>query len=149
MATIAPLTVADRPRWGELWAAYQTFYEVQLPEAVTEATWARLQDGRIHALGARDASGRLVGIVHFLYHQDTWSELPACYLQDLYVEPELRGSGWGRRLIEAVAAASAAAGANPPYWLTHTSNAVARKLYDRLASNQGFIQYLYAGSTAP
>jgi hypothetical protein len=39
------------------------------------------------------------------------------------------------RLIEA--------GANPPYWLTHETNAVARRLYDRLATNLGFIQYQY------
>jgi len=34
-------------------------------------------------------------------------------------------------------------GANPPYWLTHETNSVARQLYDRLGKNQGFIQYQY------
>ena len=84
---IHALQAADRAAWENLWGAYQAFYQVALPAAVTEATWARLLDGRIHGLGARDAGGNLVGIVHFLYHQDTWSEAPACYLQDLYVAP--------------------------------------------------------------
>ena len=55
----------------------------------------------------------------------------------------MRGTGCGRMLIEAVAEAARAAGANSPYWLTHETNTVARRLYDRLAQNQGFIQYLY------
>jgi GNAT superfamily N-acetyltransferase len=84
-----------------------------------------------------------VGIVHFLFHEDTWSNVPACYLQDLYVDSTARGTGCGRMLIEAVAESARTAGANSPYWLTHQSNVVARRLYDRLGQNQGFIQYAY------
>ena len=143
---IAPLQPSERARWAQLWSEYQRFYGVELPAAVTEATWRRLQEGRVHGLGARDPAGHLVGIVHYLYHEDTWSTVPACYLQDLYVDPAARGTGCGRMLIEAVAEASRKAGANSPYWLTHQSNAVARQLYDRLAQNQGFIQYVYSAA---
>lgn len=144
---IDPLQSSERPRWGDLWEAYQAFYRVSLPAAVTDSLWDRLHGGHVHGLGARDPSGDLVGFVHFLFHEDTWSSAPACYLQDLYVAPRLRGTGCGRQLIEAVAAASQRAGANAPYWLTHESNTVARQLYDRLGQNQGFIHYVYG--TAP
>jgi GNAT superfamily N-acetyltransferase len=144
MISIAPLRLSERTRWEELWTEYQVFYGVVLPATVTERTWQRLHDGSVHCLGARDAAGHLLGIVHFLYHEDTWSTIPACYLQDLYVDSAARGSGCGRKLIEAVAAASREAGANYPYWLTHQSNAVARRLYDRLGQNQGFIHYVYS-----
>jgi GNAT superfamily N-acetyltransferase len=147
MLTITRITDPDHGRWLQLWTAYQVFYEVRLPEAVTAATWGRLQRGEFHALGARDNAGVLQGFVHFLYHGDTWSEVPACYLQDLYVEPALRGTGAGRQLIEAVAGAAATAGANPPYWLTHETNATARRLYDRIGNAPGFVQYLYGSST--
>ena len=140
---IAPLRAAERARWNELWCAYQRFYGVQLSAAVTESTWQRMLAGRIHGLGARDAQGQLLGIVHFLYHEDTWSTAPACYLQDLYVDETIRGSGCGRRLIEAVNAAALAAGANSPYWLTHETNTVARCLYERVARHHGFLQYTY------
>jgi GNAT superfamily N-acetyltransferase len=140
---ISPLRVAERARWDELWSAYQRFYDIKLGAEVTDSTWQRIHSGRIHGLGARDSSGLLVGIVHFLYHEDSWSTARACYLQDLYVDDGERGSGCGRRLIEAVNAAARAAGANSPYWLTHESNAVARRLYDRLARNHGFIHYSY------
>ena len=145
---IAPLQQSERVRWAQLWSEYQLFYHVELPEAVTEATWRRLHDGRVHGLGARDSAGQLIGIVHYLYHEDTWSTVPACYLQDLYVDPAARGTGCGRMLIQAVAEASKKAGANSPYWLTHQSNALARQLYDRLAQNQGFIQYVYSAAPA-
>ncbi|MGA9026453.1 MAG: GNAT family N-acetyltransferase [Steroidobacteraceae bacterium] len=140
---IAPLRVLDRTRWEQLWSDYQQFYGIQLPAAATEATWLRLHHGRIHGLGARDADDRLVGIVHFLTHEDTWSTKPACYLQDLYVDPSIRSKGCGTALIAAVAAAARTMGSSPPYWLTHESNAIARSLYDSVGRNHGFIQYTY------
>jgi ribosomal protein S18 acetylase RimI-like enzyme len=57
------------------------------------------------------------------------------------VAPEARGGGVGRALIEAVYARADAAGAARVYWLTHETNAPARKLYDQVATNAGFIQY--------
>ncbi len=143
---IAALKPADKPRWLELWSAYQEFYRTELPAEATDATWTRMQNGRIGGLGARDEAGKLVGIVHFLFHEDTWSPKSACYLQDLFVDPAARGHGCARQLIESVAAASKSAGANHPYWLTHETNTTARKLYDGVASNLGFIQYVYNGT---
>jgi GNAT superfamily N-acetyltransferase len=144
---ISRLRLSERARWGELWSEYQTFYGVALPDAVTESTWQRIHGGRVHGLGARDSAENLLGIVHFLFHEDTWSTDRACYLQDLYVSSTSRGTGCGRRLIEAVAESARAAGANAPYWLTHQSNGVARQLYDRLGQNQGFIHYVYKTET--
>jgi GNAT superfamily N-acetyltransferase len=141
---ITPLRPAERVRWGQLWREYQVFYKVDLPQEVTDNTWRRIQAGQVCALGARDRAGGLLGIVHFLFHEDTWSTVPACYLQDLYVDPKARGTGCARQLIEAVAAAAKAQGTNEPYWLTHETNSVARRLYDRLANNHGFIQYVYS-----
>ena len=143
MIHIGPLRSSERARWEQLWRDYQHFYGVALPSDVTDATWQRLLDGRVHGFGARDSTDTLVGIVHFLFHEDTWSTIPACYLQDLYVDPKIRGTGCGRLLIEAVAESAKAAGVNHPYWLTHETNSVARQLYDRIGKNQGFIQYLY------
>jgi GNAT superfamily N-acetyltransferase len=70
-------------------------------------------------------------------------------LQDLYVDPKARGTGCGRRLIDAVAESAKNAGANSPYWLTHHTNAAARQLYDRLGKNHGFIQYAYGRPPDP
>jgi len=146
MIVISAIQTSERRAWQRLWSEYQAFYHVQLPAAATEATWQRLHDGKIHGLGAHDSADRLIGIVHFLYHEDTWSTQPACYLQDLYVDAALRATGCGGQLIAAVAAAARSAGASAPYWLTHTTNDVARRLYDKVAKNHGFIHYQYAAA---
>ena len=81
---------------------YQKFYDTALSDAVFATT--RLMDPAepMFVLGAFDASGALVGIVHSIYHRSCWTEGPYCYLQDLYTAPDARGQGAGGALIEAV-----------------------------------------------
>ena len=135
--------MTDRDRWTELWRAYLEFYGTVLPVEQYDHTWQRLMSGQaLHGFGLRH-EGRLAGIVHFLFHESAWTARPVCYLQDLFVDPAVRGTGGGRRLIEAVAQAARAAGSPRLYWLTQSHNDVARTLYDRLASHTGFIRYEY------
>jgi GNAT superfamily N-acetyltransferase len=74
-------------------------------------------------------------------HRSTWARGNYVYLNDLFVTPDLRKSGAGRALIEAIYARADAMGAERVYWLTHESNTAARKLYDSLAVNDGFLEY--------
>jgi GNAT superfamily N-acetyltransferase len=137
------LEPGDRERWTELWRAYLTFYETELPDDTYEATWARIidPDGAIHALGVRDHDGRLVGITHFFTHAHGWTRGEACYLQDLFVDAEYRGRGYARALINGVAAAARLRDCSRLYWHTSESNATARRLYDTMAKYTGFIKY--------
>jgi GNAT superfamily N-acetyltransferase len=137
------LTEADRPRWTELWTAYLDFYSTQLSPEQYDHTWARLmRSGTLNGFALR-RDGALAGITHYLFHESGWTMTPVCYLQDLFVDPAVRGTGGGRHLIEAVAQAALAAGSTRLYWLTQTQNEVARQLYDRLARHTGFIRYEY------
>jgi GNAT superfamily N-acetyltransferase len=136
---ISPIEPADRDRWEVLARGYKQFYETRIPDEEYERAWQRLRTGAAHALGAR-IDGRLVGIAHFLYHASTWADR-VCYLQDLFVDPEARGHGVARALIEAVAERARADGASRYYWLTQRHNLVARALYDRVAVHRGFIRY--------
>jgi GNAT superfamily N-acetyltransferase len=141
---IRPLQPSDRAAWSPLWQGYLVFYEsADLPAEVTESTWSRLMDPAVdpHGLAAADETGRLVGFVHYLFHRSSWSIAPYCYLEDLYVDPEVRGGGIGKALIEAVYAASDAAGASRLYWLTQHFNARARRLYDHVGELTPFIRY--------
>ncbi|OMG72994.1 GNAT family N-acetyltransferase [Burkholderia ubonensis] len=140
---VRPLEAADEAAWRPLWCAYRRFYDTASSDAVLTMTWARLMDPAepMFVLGAFDDAGALVGIVHALYHRSCWTEGPYCYLQDLYTAADARGRGAGGALIEAVYARARDAGASRVYWLTHESNTTARALYDRLATNAGFIQY--------
>lgn len=142
--TVTRFSAGDRLRWTTLWTAYLDFYHTVLPASVFDHTWDRLlADTEIHGLAARDNSGQIVGIVHFLYHAHCWTPNRACYLQDLFVDGAARGTGAGRTLIEAVAGHARTHGADRLYWLTQDTNASARLLYDRLARQRGFIRYEY------
>lgn len=140
---IRPLQSADNRAWLALWRGYLTFYKTEVSDEVTAATWRRILDpgGPIHGLGAFDAQGRLVGIVHYLFHPVTWSAAERCYLEDLFVSADARGTGAGRALIEAVYRAADEAGADQVYWLTAHDNGTARRLYDRVARLTPFIKY--------
>jgi GNAT superfamily N-acetyltransferase len=139
---VRPLRPDEREAWEPLWSGYLAFYETAVTADVTDTTWRRLHDPAepMHLLGAF-IDGRLVGIVHYLFHRSTWTIGDYCYLQDLFTSPDARGQGAGRALIEAVYEQAGAAGASRVYWLTHESNAIARALYETLAERPGFIQY--------
>ena len=141
MLTIGKLTLADRAEWEVLFRGYITFYERTMPQAEYDRCWAVFQaDERVHALGAKLDDGRLVGIVHFLPHAST-SGPDVCYLQDLFTAADVRGRGVGRALIQAVCDWSRARKLVRVHWLTHHTNATARRLYDDVAENRGFIRY--------
>lgn len=141
--TIRPLAPADHAEWRRLWTGYLEFYNTSVSEAVYAVTFARLIDParpQQNALVA-ELDGRLVGLVHYIYHAHNWRAEDVCYLQDLYVDPETRGTGAGRALIEAVYAAADANGTPAVYWLTQEFNTTARQLYDRIATVTPFIKY--------
>ncbi|KLK92305.1 GNAT family acetyltransferase [Microvirga vignae] len=142
MIQIRPFTPEDRQAWEPLWQGYLTFYKSTLAAEVTEVTWRRLIDPAepMHGLVAI-LDGKVVGLVHYLYHRSTWSTGDYCYLQDLFTSEEARGRGVGRGLIEAVYDRARADGASRVYWLTHETNTAAQALYDKVASRSGFIQY--------
>jgi len=139
---IRPLEAGDRAQWGALWSGYLRFYRQQLPDDVTEGTFARLIDARarLHGLVA-ERGGVLAGFVHYQFHPTSWSLRDSCYLEDLYVDPQARGGGIGRGLIRAVYEAADRAQAATVYWLTQEFNADGRALYDTLARRTSFIRY--------
>src|SRR4051812_46377546 len=112
MATISALTADDHDDWLSLWWAYLGFYETELSTEQTELTFARLIDpaDAVHGVIARDEAGRAVGLVHWMTHPSTWAVGPYCYLEDLFVDPDARGSGVGAALIEQVRSWAAGSG---------------------------------------
>ncbi len=141
--TIRPLVAKDEAVWRDLWTAYLTFYKSSVPETVYQSTFARLlgdDSADFNALVA-EQDGRVVGLVHYLFHRHCWRVENVCYLQDLYADPSVRGTGIGRKLIESVYAAADDAGAPAVYWLTQDDNTAGRRLYDRVGQHTNFIKY--------
>ena len=132
----------ERGAWDPLWAGYLTFYKSTLVQEISDTAWARFHDPGepLFALGGY-IDGELLGFAHYLFHRSTWAHNRYCYLEDLYVSEDVRGQELGRALIEEVYRKAESAGASRVYWLTQSSNAQARALYDEVADNLGFIQY--------
>jgi len=143
---IRHLRAEDRADWQRLWTGYLDFYETSVAPETYETTFARLLPGGDPDMACRMAlsNGRAVGLVHFLFHKHCWRPEGACYLQDLYAEPEARGKGAGRALMQAVFAVAEARGVPYVYWLTQEFNATARELYDRIGEVTPFIKYVRA-----
>jgi GNAT superfamily N-acetyltransferase len=143
---VRPVRRADYLAWKDLWDGYNAFYGREGPTAlapeITQMTWLRFFDSYepMHALVAETSNG-ILGFAHFLYHRSTIQLGPTCYLQDLFSVEAARGRGVGRALIHAVYAHARSSGAPSVYWLTHESNAAARRLYDKVALRSGFIEY--------
>lgn len=140
---VRPLRPDDRRQWQPLWDGYNAFYERQdFPAEITETAWARFLDPAEPMFAAvAELDGKVVGLVHYLYHRSTTAPEDVCYLQDLFTAPETRGLGVGRALIEHVCDQAAKAGSRRVYWQTHEANP-ARKLYDRVAHVTPFRRYV-------
>jgi GNAT superfamily N-acetyltransferase len=137
---------SDFSQWLPLWQGYNKFYgrsgETALPDEITQTIWARFFDAYepVHAMVA-ESEGKLIGLVHYLFHRSTISIAPTCYLQDLFTDPSMRVKGIGRVLIDAVYKQARLAGVARVYWQTHESNSTAMKLYDKVAERSGFVVY--------
>ncbi|EKV30425.1 Histone acetyltransferase HPA2 [Caenispirillum salinarum AK4] len=134
----------DEPGWRALWRDYVRFYEADVPERITAHTWARILDpaSPVDCLVAVAPGGeRVVGFAVTILHEGTWTDRPVCYLEDLYVVPDMRGKGVGRRLIETLACRGRSRGWHRLYWQTHHDNTEARALYDQLARLTRFVRY--------
>lgn len=140
--TVRPLRIGDRAAWTRLWHDYLVFYETAASEAQYELNWARLFDPDEPVFGfLAERGGKAIGLVHIVFHRSFWLDGQSCYLQDLYADANLRGTGIGRALIEHVYKVAHDAGSTRVHWLTQYGNATARRLYDRIADESGFLQY--------
>ncbi|MCI5075250.1 GNAT family N-acetyltransferase [Oricola sp.] len=143
---IRPLQAGDEAEWRRLWTAYLEFYESSVGEEVYASTFARMLAGNAGAPNEFRGlialcDGKPVGLVHYLFHRHGWKIENVCYLQDLYADPQMRGKGVGRALVEAVYAAADAEGCPAVYWLTQDFNETARRLYDRIGKLTPFVKY--------
>ncbi len=138
------LEARDKADWVPLFKGYIKFYKASVADDVIEETWSRLhsdQEGFHIGFVAVDATDTPIGLAHVLLHRSTWSKTWYCYLEDLFVRPDIRARGIGRALIDAVYDHADAHGATRTYWSTEECNYRARGLYDQVAAKSPFLQY--------
>ncbi|MCS0499144.1 GNAT family N-acetyltransferase [Protaetiibacter mangrovi] len=142
---VRPVAPADAARWRTLFADYGVFYETAFTDEVLDRVWEQLlaEGSGIDGLVAvRD--GAIVGIAHYRSHPDTFSGGRDWFLDDLFVDPEVRGTGAGRALIAHLAQLAAGTGGSLR-WITADTNATAQALYDKVATRTRWVTYEIRG----
>jgi GNAT superfamily N-acetyltransferase len=101
------------------------------PELVER--WLFGEDSVASALVA-ESDGQVVGVAVWYRSYSTWTGLPGLYLEDLFVDPEQRGSGYGRRLLEALARIAVERGYARFEWVVLDWNTPAIEFYEALGA---------------
>jgi len=140
--TIRAIEEKDKSQWLKLWAGYLEFYKSTISPEQTELTWKRLINNELKMFGfvAENEDG-VIGFTHCLFRPSTWTETDYCYLEDLFVDPNIRGKGVGRALMEKVVEFAKQKESKRVYWTTQEFNKSARVLYDSITPVSEFVQY--------
>lgn len=141
---IAPVDAAEFEQLLPLIGSYQRFYEVEdVDEERNRAFFRRFlapsEDGML--IGAR-AEGRFLGFACLYWHFSSTLAAETVLMNDLYVEPDTRGKGIGRRLIEAGREVARERGAAHLEWATAPDNHTAQRLYDSTGAKRSeWVEY--------
>ncbi len=132
-----------RADWERLYAGYAEFYRVAQTAEMRHRVWGWINDPghEVEAFVAEDASGRAVGLAHFRAFARPLSASTGGFLDDLFVDPALRGGRVADALIAALAEEARRRGWSVIRWITADDNYRARGVYDRVATRTMWITY--------
>ncbi|WP_458094033.1 GNAT family N-acetyltransferase [Roseomonas sp. WA12] len=132
---ILPLEQRHRADWDRLYAGYAEFYRVTQTPEMRDRVWSWLHDAAHESNGliAEDAEGRAVGLAHYRAFARPLSATTGGYLDDLFVDPQMRGKRAADALINALAEIGRQRGWSVIRWITAEDNSRARAVYDRVA----------------
>jgi GNAT superfamily N-acetyltransferase len=140
--TIRAIEERDKVQWLKLWAGYLEFYKSTISPEQTELTWRRLINNELKMFGfVAESEEGVIGFTHCLFRPSTWTETDYCYLEDLFVDPNIRGKGVGRALMNKVFELAKEKKSKRVYWTTQEFNQTARVLYDSITPVSEFVQY--------
>ena len=138
---VRPATADDVDRWRELFQGYCDFYQIDLPDV--EVVWSWITDPacRSSACWPSTPTDRAVGLAHFRpYHRPSRAAM-GCYLDDLFVDPAVRGGGAADALLLALKQLAGERGWGVVRWITADDNHRARGKYDQYATRTMWVTY--------
>ncbi|GAA2167943.1 L-amino acid N-acyltransferase YncA [Humibacillus xanthopallidus] len=133
----------DFPQWRALYRGYADFYKVNQTEQSAALVWSWVNDPghEVNALVAETADGRLAGLAHYRAFARPLSATTGCFLDDLFVAPDHRGSGAAALLLERLSVIAAERGWSVVRWITADDNHRARSKYDQMATRTMWVTY--------
>ncbi|MGJ5619240.1 GNAT family N-acetyltransferase [Sulfitobacter sp. MF3-043] len=141
--TVRPVAAQDRSAWDILYQGYATFYKVDQTADMRDRVFGWLMDASHETSGlvAQDAQGKLIGLTHYRPFASPLRAATSCFLDDLFVDPDARGSGAAQALINGVAEVARTKGWAVVRWITADDNYRGRGVYDTLATRTMWITY--------
>jgi GNAT superfamily N-acetyltransferase len=142
--TIEKVTHLDLSELLPLMRAYCDFYEVEPRDDRLVNMSRALIDSPSEGcqLLARDPDRKPVGFATIFWGWSTLSASREGLMNDLYVVPDIRGGGVGRRLIDACRGECRKKGINTLTWSTAPDNKTAQRLYDSTgATSSTWLEY--------
>ena len=94
---VVRLIAAFRDWWGK---------DVPADDEIRRTVGLLLADPTTEFFLARDEGERAVGVCQVRYRLSVWTGSDDCWLEDLYVDEDARGGGYGRALVEAAVASA-------------------------------------------
>ena len=94
-----------------------------------------------------EVSGAIVGYAVFFTNCSTFAGRAGIYLEDLYVQPAVRGQGIGRKMLAHVARLAVERNCDRLVWSVLDWNAPAIRFYEELGAQHvsGWQQYRFTG----
>ncbi len=141
--TTRPVTQDDFDRWNALYEGYAQFYKVAQDQGMRDTVWGWLHDENHQTEGfvAQDASGKVIGLAHYRPFARPLAAASGGFLDDLFVDPQARGSGAADALIEALKTEGETRGWSVIRWITADDNYRARAVYDKIATRTQWLTY--------
>jgi ribosomal protein S18 acetylase RimI-like enzyme len=145
---IREVDISEYDAWTRLFRGYCDFYERPTSDEHQLQIWSWIHDEKIvEALVAVeiDDSGFEVGVPRALAHLREWIRplrgVRSGYLDDLFVDPELRGSGAVDALFAKINMMALERRWDVIRWTTADNNYRARGTYDKVALRTSWITY--------
>lgn len=145
---VRPVRRDEFDAWSALFTGYADFYEWPTSDEHQRQIWSWIhEEGCVEALVAVpiDEQGLEAGPPQGLAHLREWVRhlrgMRCGYLDDLFVDPTLRGSGAVDALFSAISEIAFARDWAIVRWTTADDNYRARSVYDRVATRTSWITY--------
>jgi ribosomal protein S18 acetylase RimI-like enzyme len=140
---VSELSLNDRKDWESLYYGYAEFYQVPMDQNIIDKVWSWIFDleNPFYALIAKDDTGHCIGLMHYRAMPSPLRGKVVGFLDDLYVQPQSRGSGVVNALYQALNKAAADKGWPFVRWITADNNYRGRSVYDKLSKKTAWVTY--------
>lgn len=140
---VSKLNPDDRNQWEKLYYAYADFYNMPMDTAILDTIWLWIFDDKnqFFALIAKNEAGDALGFMHCREMPSPLRGSVVGFLDDLYVDPEYRGTGCVQALYKALNKFGKDKGWPFIRWITAEDNYRGRASYDKIAEKTHWLTY--------